>query len=270
MANSYNIKFCASNNFGDIANLYFIKKTTGKDPIIITDPNSTQLYYLFIGSIIHELYINKNAIICGAGIGSRNEKFDRPNKVIMVRGPITRQRFLELRFECPEVYGDPMLAFPKFYNPSISKKYKIGIIPHIIDTDIMRIKLKEINEKHKLNYRLIDLNVTANQVESVICDILECDYTISSSLHGLIASHAYNIPTMWLKTFRPLCGDNIKFHDYYAAYKINDVSDIKFEQLPLANQDDMINKIKQYPQPSGEQKEILVNNIINSVPFMSK
>ena len=51
-----------------------------------------------------------------------------PQKVLAVRGPLSRNYLLENGVDCPDVYGDPALLFPKYYKPHIYKKYKLGII----------------------------------------------------------------------------------------------------------------------------------------------
>ena len=62
--------------------------------------------------------------------------------------------------------------------------------------------------------QLIDIQ---DPIETVIDRIASCDCIASSSLHGLIVSHAYGVPAVWIK-FRDLpSGDDVKFHDYYLS-----------------------------------------------------
>ena len=41
---------------------------------------------------------------------------------------------------------------------------------------------------------------------------------VSSSLHGLICSDAYNIPNLWLDEYKLIEGD-FKFKDYFVSQK---------------------------------------------------
>ena len=52
-----------------------------------------------------------------------------------------------------------------------------------------------------------------NDVEKTTKEIMECETIISSSLHGVIVSHAYQIPAVWIKFSDKLSGDNVKFYD---------------------------------------------------------
>jgi len=68
------------------------------------------------------------------------------------------------------------------------------------------------------------INLINKDIELVINDILSCEKTISSSLHGLIVSDAYNIPNKWVKFNDKLCGDDTKFYDYFKSVKRVDIN----------------------------------------------
>jgi len=138
--------------------------------------------------------MGSGSIIWGTGIMFKDSKFKKPKKIISVRGPLTRQRCLELGYECPEEYGDIVLILPKIYNPKkeIKKIYKIGITPHYVDYNYFITQYK--NNK---NINIIDL--CTGDIEKTIDEFLKCDIILSSSLHGIITSHAYNIKCLWIK-----------------------------------------------------------------------
>ena len=171
-----------------------------------------------VGSILYAS--SKNAIVWGAGIISRYQNIKKPKSVLAVRGPLTRARFLELGYECPEIYGDPALLLPRFYKPKSDKKYELGIIPHYIDYSFVQRKIENVNN----NVLVINLFYP---VEKVIDEICSCKRIISSSLHGVITSHAYEIPSIWVKFSNKLAGDDSKFIDYFLSVKLSS------EYIPL-------------------------------------
>jgi pyruvyltransferase len=255
-----NIKFYWFNsepNFGDYLGPYIYNKLTGgKQTTLIDYTKETSTYYLTVGSIMWAA--KKNSIIWGTGIIRKDNTFDKPLKVLLVRGPLTRKRFLELGYECPEIYGDPALLLPKLYTPPPTKSYNLGIIPHIYDYN-------SIKNKYNTSF-VIDLNIpiSVQNIENIINKITSCSYTISSSLHGIIVSHAYQIPCLWVKFSDKLYGDSVKFYDYYLSIGISnptylDLSSKKYSDLEL------IDLIKTAPQPIFP---IPNDNIWNTCPFI--
>jgi len=77
-----------------------------------------------------------------------------------------------------------------------------------------------------------------NPIEKVIDDIYACDVTISSSLHWIIVSHAYGIPSYQVKFKNKLYWDGTKFSDYFLSvgitpYKPTDLSKNKLSKKKL-------------------------------------
>lgn len=202
-------------NFGDILSLYLVKRIS-KRPVFLINPSRFLFrnlisHYFVIGSILSRS--NKNSIIWGSGIIRKNENI-KGGTFLAVRGPKTRDRIISLGFKCDEVYGDPAILTPLFYNPEKNTSNNIiGVIPHYVDYD----KVFNIY-KDKPNFKVIDL--LNSNVEAVVKEILSCNKIISSSLHGVIISHAYNIPALWVKFSNKLVGDDIKFQDYFESVSI--------------------------------------------------
>ena len=167
--------------------------------------------YLCIGSIISWMTSPKS-IIWGSGVVYPNQKLKfKPKKVLAVRGPLTRQYLMEQGVECPEIYGDPALLFPRFYTPPVLtsvNKYGLGIIPHFRDKNNPLIKKLENNK----DILIIDVtNITP--WHKFIDQITSCNYIVSSSLHGIILSDAYGIPNTWVE-FKGGERKRFAFQDY--------------------------------------------------------
>lgn len=168
---------------------------------------------LSVGSIMR--LCDSNTEVWGSGIRNIDQSDFKPaRKYHAVRGLFSRNQLLKLNIDCPAVYGDPSLLCSKFYYPSLKKTSDLGIIPHYIETDDMIKKYKNVK-----NITIID--VRTNNIEKIINSILSCKYTISSSLHGLIISIIYEIPTRWMIYSNKIYGDNIKYYDFFSSLDSN-------------------------------------------------
>jgi pyruvyltransferase len=189
-----------SKNFGDALNPYLVEKISGL-PAIFTN-HDDQIKYMVVGSILNTPEIT-SCIVWGAGTAWTDTHFKKPLEIRAVRGPLSREIFLKFGIDCPEVYGDPALLLPKFYNKIMPVKHRIGIVPHVVDFIDVSSRI----------YDLPIINLY-KPIEMVIDEIRSCEMIITSSLHGLIAAHAYGIPALWVKFSDLVIGDGTKFKDY--------------------------------------------------------
>ncbi len=203
-------------NLGDDLNYYLLKELTGKE--IVNQYNLYQKFhvnYCCVGSILDSSLVNENSVVWGAGalLGECPIKM-KPRKVCAVRGPLTRHYLQSQNIECPSVFGDPALLLPIVYQPVGKKKYKVGVIPHYSDlrTDKLRLFLSQCGE----GVQVIKLRGYGDW-KKVIDEINECDFIVSSSLHGIIISDAYNIPNVWVEFSDHVLGNGFKFRDYFLS-----------------------------------------------------
>ncbi|HKQ79959.1 MAG TPA: polysaccharide pyruvyl transferase family protein [Blastocatellia bacterium] len=191
-------------NFGDALTPWIIRRLTGQYPLF-TRPENPRHKYLVAGSVIS--YAGAGCTVWGAGIIRRDDPVSPRARLLAVRGPLTRARALECGASCPEIYGDPALLLPRLYSPRVSGRRGVGLIAHFSDQPRLQAYGRFLE-----GLRLIDIQ---GPIESVIDQIASCEFVASSSLHGIIASHAYGVPAVWIK-FRDLPGgDDSKFHDYF-------------------------------------------------------
>ena len=201
--------YCDSPNWGDALSPVLCSMLSGK-------PVKKMLWghqnrYFAIGSILE--HANGRARIWGSGFVWPDSKLaEAPAAVHAVRGPRTRARLLELGIDCPEIYGDPAMLFPRYFNPSVEKKFAIGIIPHFSDKPSSWIKRQQsIADPHVC---IIDVE---GGIEKFVRDVKSCEFIVSSSLHGLICADAYGVPNIWVKLSDILWGGSFKFCDYYES-----------------------------------------------------
>jgi len=201
-----------STNFGDLITPYFLQKYSNPKEYSF-DLRGLKPNIISCGSIMR--LCKPNTIVYGSGI--RDIDQDIQGGIIqIVRGPLTRKRLNDIGCYCPPEYGDPGLLLPLYYNPCIKKKYRLGIIPHVIHYKL--VKSQYVNDP-----TVFIVNLNTNNIEAVIDEILSCEKTISSSLHGLIISDAYNIPNKWVKFNDKIMGDDTKFYDYFQSVERKDI-----------------------------------------------
>ena len=206
-------------NWGDDLNYFLCRKLFCGDVISYQSSIVSKLLcrtnYMFIGSMLHDA--NKHTIVWGSGLLSPNLlPKEQPQEILAVRGKLTHDILTSNGFICPNVYGDPALLLPLIYNPVVlNKKYKIGIIPHIHDQNNPIIREYAIANK---DVCVIDLK-KYNSWHDVIDQIRLCKAILSSSLHGIIVSDAYNIPNVWIKLSDKVYGNGFKFLDYFSSVK---------------------------------------------------
>lgn len=205
-------------NWGDDINSFFLKEISYSPVILYHECLLTKILkkdnYVVIGSTI-DMLVNNQSIVWGAGLMNEHPiNLITPKKIYAVRGPKTREVLLEHGIECPEVYGDPALLIPLYYKPLYkTKKFKLGIIPHY--TEISFIP-KHLSNNKEVN--IINVNGYSNWLE-FIEKINECEYIISSSLHGLIISEGYGIPNQWIEFKEAPRRSRFKYDDFYASIK---------------------------------------------------
>lgn len=209
-------------NWGDTINQVLCEKISGKEvrKIDIENKDNSIFRYYCCGSILGEPYV-PNCEIWGSGFIRVNERLRVvPKKIHAVRGPISRDHVLRQNIECPEIYGDPALLYPRFYNPEVKKKYKYGIIPHYVDQKSPWV------EKFRDNPDVKIINILDHSINKMVDDVKSCEIILSSSLHGVICGDAYGIPSYYIKLSEGVAGDGFKFRDYFASVKRPDVHPI--------------------------------------------
>jgi pyruvyltransferase len=175
-------------------------------PCHIRFPNHIKL--LAIGSIL--IAASNDDIIWGSGVNGKDLalRFYRFTHLDIraVRGPLTRQFLMDnFHIEVPEIYGDPALLFPYFF-PEFKKEksptYDYIIIPHYSE--------KKLFPKEIFGDRVV---YPTESWDVVIRKILNSQFVISSSLHGIVIAEAYGIPSRLLRVTE---NEHLfKYQDYY-------------------------------------------------------
>lgn len=184
-----------------------------KDILTLSTKRTRQVLFpwqdsmLGIGSVI--TWGVKRSKVWGAGFMNESEEF-KGGEIFAVRGPKTAKKLVEAGYESVEVLGDPALLLPLWIKPVKEKLYDLSIIPHWTEVDYFK-------EKYGKQYNIIDLR--SRDIIGVTNQITASKYVLSTSLHGIIVSHAYNIPALWIKKGY-IHTDGFKFDDYFSSVGI--------------------------------------------------
>ena len=198
------------NNIGDYLSLLIVSHLCRKHGLELAMPVKHTKHLYAIGSILPSY---QDVTVWGSGFG-----YDKPAKwyspiynwfhrtmhtldIRAVRGPETRRILTEMGIDCPEVYGDPAVLMPLFYQSKTERNQRDYIvIPHYS-------KLAD----YKAQPNILG-TFTSNHLD-FIDRLLEAKLVISASLHGIILAEAYGIPAVMLKDTPSK--DITKYKDWY-------------------------------------------------------
>ena len=120
-------------NWGDRLNPVLFQRISGSPSRHVDLKNPRRLSnFMVLGSIL--AWADEASIVWGPGFLWPDQRLRaKPRQICAVRGPLSRSLLHDQGLSCPEIYGDPALLFPRFYAPSVSKTYALGVVPHYVD-----------------------------------------------------------------------------------------------------------------------------------------
>ncbi|QGN32942.1 LicD family protein [Microlunatus sp. Gsoil 973] len=199
--------FTFSANFGDLLSPWLVSKMTGRE-VVVADRDKP--HYVAIGSIISQG--TDLSIFWGTGAYGTEAKREVPAnaRFTAVRGPLTQAKLSAAKgfgIPVPEVYGDPTLLVPLYYQPEVPVTDEYGVV-------VRWSERAWAEATYGPDVKLIDCS--RGDVEGVIDDVLSCRRIVSSSLRALTLADAYGIPSAWLASSSPR-GGVFQFYDYFAS-----------------------------------------------------
>lgn len=246
------LSWCEGPNWGDALSPVLVEWLSGKPALHVTALHHDR--YLAIGSVLGDA--NERAEVWGSGFISEDAMLHGPPKAVhAVRGPLSRAKLLQMGIACPEVYGDPALLLPRFYNPDVPKSHAIGIIPHYIDKSHPWLK------SHANDPRIKILDIEAG-IEEFVREVKSCEVILSSSLHGLICADSYGVPNAWIRLSDGVVGGDFKFRDYRSSIGAPEPVALSVKEDTLL--DDLL------PHVRSHQLNIDLRKLLLACPFLSE
>ncbi|MBU3020863.1 polysaccharide pyruvyl transferase family protein [Aestuariibacter sp. A3R04] len=192
-------------NIGDYVAYDLVKRVLAMKGKLVSDKRDPNTKLVSVGSVLH--FARNGDALWGTGynqkMGDKVIQFEHLD-VRAVRGPLTRQYLMNRGIEVPEVYGDPALLLPYFYNKRLMEKpdkHPFIIINHMNDN----MEQYTGFEQHLVS----PMQYPGSFIEAIV----NSKRVISSSLHGVIIAEAYGIPAVFYKSNS---GEAMfKYEDYY-------------------------------------------------------
>lgn len=197
----------------------------------------------FIGSVIQ--FIGGDTIVYGSGLMKKDSCLIVANKKLnldirAVRGPLTKKSLESVGYTVPDVFGDPAILLPLFYQPREIEKRDYIVIPHWK-------KMENYN-----NYPV--LSPITHDWKNFIDVIASTKLVISASLHGIIIAETYGVPAIMLGDTEH--SDIFKYIDYYKS--------TGRDSFPIAKN---IEEALSMNLPAIPNHQLMRDSLLKSFPF---
>jgi len=197
-------------NFGDELAWVIVALMLARRGATLNDDVTSPKSLVSVGSTLHRA--SEGSVIWGTGLHGASLEHDHTYSTLdvrAVRGPLTAKFLRQRNIKVPDVYGDPGLLLPHVdggrFRPT--RRHEVGIVPNLHDMSV--IERMDIAGKFP-NLRVIDPRRAWN---TVVADILDHEFIIASSLHGLVVADAYGLRSRYVRLTEK--EDILKYHDYY-------------------------------------------------------
>lgn len=224
--------------------------------------DQNECHYLFPSSELK--HVNNKTIITGQGVADLNEKIDNPFLVLFVRGPLTRNNFIECGIVCPELYIDPLILYSKINKIKVEKKMVCIRSKYIF---LLDFDYQNIIERKSVLIK----NIKKEKLKDIIDYIKFTDIIISNIYEILVLSTSYNKKTIPIyiknKQF------DIRYLDYVLGYKniINNWGISKLNYLYFRDVLDLAlaNENIFYPQIDFSELKYKQKKLSTMLPFIN-
>ena len=240
-------------NFGDWLSPIIAKHLSGR---AIEHSSIDKCDLLAIGSLLQrakEGFLKRQINVWGSGFIEDQKLKKSKHLYHAVRGKKSSSLLKNKTIDC---FGDPGLLIDQVYKKSSTTK-TLGIVPHYKDQN--NPVIQQLSQT-VTNSVIVDV---FEPPEEVIRQISQCEYIVSSSLHGLIMADTYQIPNQWIEVSNHVRGNGWKFYDYYSVFDIITPNAMQLSEANLSLES-IITHIGDYQRTGLDSvKEALTN----SFPF---
>ena len=193
-------------NFGDFLTPWLTGQM-GAQPIF-AEPGAARV--VAVGSLLEMLPDDFEGHVWGTGSMYGTSRLLPGARWQAVRGELTREAY----GVGDVALGDPGLLASRFMI-QFRKRWKVGLIPHRVHRAHEAWKAAA-NRPDFAPCRVIDVT---KKPDIVMREIAECDFIVSSSLHGIVIADGFGIPAVRARLSESLKGGDFKFDDHSSAVR---------------------------------------------------
>lgn len=198
--------FSKVKNFGDLLNKDLFEYYGFKPKRTLIKDNPV----LAVGSVLGMADKEFSGAILGSGMIAPYRKRFPKAEFYGVRGALTREL---LKLNRNITLGDPGLLASRLVPQTGMKSAVLGLVPHYVHKDHPAVGL--LAKRYPSDVKVIDVQQDPKQVFD---EISQCNFILSSSLHGLIVAESYGVPNAWMYLGDELKGGRYKFDDYASIH----------------------------------------------------
>lgn len=245
-------------NFGDWLSPALCAHLSERE-IVHAAPERCEL--LAIGSILGRVghgWFSHKTTVWGAGFIEDQSATSSKHRYCAVRGHHTAAL---LKGVTVDAFGDPGLLCGRLVpdHARIPKQHPIAVIPHYKDRE--HPSVKAFLAAHP---GAVMLDVFTEPIE-FLRKVAECEFVLSSSLHGLVVSDAFRVPNAWVEISGPLRGDRFKFGDYYSVFGLRDPQPLDLREG--VTRERIAEARQRYERPGLER---IQQDLLESFPFLAR
>ncbi len=250
-------------NFGDCLTPLLCESLTGRR---VEYANIAEADLVAIGSLLEPFFFRQGSwdqysrVVWGTGrmYGGRDKLQLTKAHVAALRGRLTLENVV-MSGDRDVRLGDPVLLAARLARP-LPKRYKLGLVPH--HSEHAQPLIREIADRSP-DITVIDI---CGGVQTVLDQFAQCEFILSSALHGLVAADALGIPNEWLwldGSHHARAGKPpFKYRDYYSVFGLQDKQPIRLS--PHNTLDDILARFGSYERPGLQQ---IQQRLLDGFPF---
>ena len=198
--------------FGPAVVRHVIDQRGKQDVSVQIAKQTLRVHISCVGSIVQASIYKTNLMHWGTGIISdiKVKQFSKVNRfMISVRGPQTRDLLLKQHGLNSMVIGDPALLAGDIYSNIIATTTTTTSVCFVIHTVYLAIAKERC--PFFIHFRVNNYN---HNVTQIFTNLALCQRGVSISLHGIIFSHAIDIPELPFVLGDCITRVNLKFTGY--------------------------------------------------------